>query len=100
MRYACRTAIVLTAVTLFAPAVCFGHHSRGHYAAETTEMEGELVDITWRNPHVYFRLRTTDTDGRERLAVAVTIPGRGPAESLNVAVAAGVLLHNLLPGGG
>lgn len=32
---------------------------------------------------------------RERLDVAVTIPGQGQAESLNVVVAAGVLLHQL-----
>lgn len=34
---------------------------------------------------------------RERLAVAVTIPGRGPAESLNVAVAVGIILQHLHP---
>ena len=67
MNHTCGTAIVLMAVMLFAPALCFGHHSRGHYAAETIEMEGELVNIIWENPHVYFRLRTTDTEGRERV---------------------------------
>ncbi len=37
---------------------------------------------------------------RERLDVAVTIPGHGQGESLNVAVAAGIALHYLLPGKG
>lgn len=67
MNHACGTAIVLAVVMLFAPAVYPGHHSRGHYATEMTEMTGELVDIIWGSPHVYFRLRTTDTEGRERL---------------------------------
>ena len=41
----------------------YAHHSTSHYAAEISELEGTLIDIHWRNPHVYMFLETTAEDG-------------------------------------
>ena len=38
----------------------FAHHSTSHYSRDISEMEGTLVDIHWRNPHVYLFLETED----------------------------------------
>lgn len=39
------------------------HHSTSHYANEVSEIEGTLVEIRWRNPHVYFFLKENNEDG-------------------------------------
>lgn len=47
------------------PFVAFAHHSVGANFDPnvTTEVEGEITEILWRNPHVAFTLTTTDSDG-------------------------------------
>ncbi|MGI9271877.1 MAG: DUF6152 family protein [Woeseiaceae bacterium] len=40
------------------------HHSRAAYNSDVlTIIEGELVDVRWRNPHIVFHLRVTADDG-------------------------------------
>jgi hypothetical protein len=53
------------AAVLSVPGASLGHHSRAHYAPEMYEIEGELVEINWRNPHASFALAVT-TDSGER----------------------------------
>lgn len=36
------------------------HHSTAHYAADSTELEGEITDIRWVNPHIMYTLKTAD----------------------------------------
>ena len=43
------------------------HHSTTHYSGEFTAMEGTLVDLRWRNPHVFFMLETEEEDGSTRV---------------------------------
>ena len=43
--------------------LAYAHHSTSHYAAEISELEGTLIDIHWRNPHVYLFLETQAEDG-------------------------------------
>ena len=45
----------------------FAHHSRSHFSRDWSELEGEIVEVHWVNPHIYFTLKTTGSDGRERL---------------------------------
>ncbi len=52
---------------LLLPLAAFGHHS---FAAtfdltRTIELEGEVTEILWRNPHVGLALKTTDSSGAE-----------------------------------
>ena len=43
------------ALTVLIPLVSFGHHSFfGRFDTETfVEMEAEILEVFWRNPHVY-----------------------------------------------
>ena len=37
------------------------HHSRMEFSrTEIREIEGEVVSVFWRNPHVHVRVRTED----------------------------------------
>ena len=38
-----------------------------HLAENLVELEGEITDVLWRNPHVRLRLRVTDDAGVEKL---------------------------------
>ncbi len=54
---------------LLAPAAVYGHHS---FATTfdpdvIAELEGEIMEVRWRNPHVSFTLRTVDDNGAEML---------------------------------
>jgi hypothetical protein len=65
LRSTASIAAILT--TLAVSPSAQAHHSRAHFATEVTEMTGELVEIKWRNPHVYFVLVTTAEDGSEQV---------------------------------
>ena len=41
------------------------HHSTTHFSKEFTEMEGTLVDLRWKNPHIYFVLEVTEENGEK-----------------------------------
>ena len=50
---------------LLAPAALSAHHSFAEYdRTVVNELEGELVDVRWRNPHVMFTVRTEDSAGK------------------------------------
>ena len=54
-------AVILT-MCLCAPLVA--HHSGSEYDRTTVEIEGTLVELVWRNPHVHFGVRTIDASGK------------------------------------
>jgi hypothetical protein len=56
--------IVLALLLLVLPALALAHHSGSEYDRTTVEIEGTLVELVWRNPHVHFGVRTTDTTGK------------------------------------
>lgn len=39
------------------------HHSTTHFSSEVSEMQGVLVKLNWRNPHVVFYLETQEENG-------------------------------------
>jgi hypothetical protein len=39
------------------------HHSRAEFSGEVQELNGELVDIVWTNPHPTFKVRTSGDSG-------------------------------------
>lgn len=43
------------------------HHSTAFYSQEVVELEGELIGVEWRNPHVTWQLNVTGDDGEEEL---------------------------------
>jgi hypothetical protein len=62
-----KLTIFLAAVAI-APASVWAHHSNAEYDFGTvTELEGEVIELSWRNPHVRLTLRPTSGDTGEAL---------------------------------
>ena len=55
----------LAAIVAIAPALALGHHSVAVIfdTASVVEAEGEITELSWRNPHVRFQLSGTDESG-------------------------------------
>ena len=63
-----RNAFLL--VSLLLPFAAGAHHGRGEFSGQPSgEIEGEVVDVRWRNPHVTITVRGTAADGSETLWV-------------------------------
>jgi hypothetical protein len=52
---------------VLAASAASAHHAFTFYARELTEIEGELVSVVWRNPHIHFTLKSVDSSGKEVL---------------------------------
>tara|TARA_B100001250_G_scaffold290868_1_gene252610 strand:- start:2565 stop:3599 length:1035 start_codon:yes stop_codon:yes gene_type:complete len=44
--------------------IVFSHHSRSYFSEEIYEVEGELIDFNWGNPHIRFKLSGIDDSGQ------------------------------------
>ena len=56
------TLIALAILTL--PSIAQAHHPRAAYDTDVvTVVEGNLVDVRWRNRHIVFTLSVTGKDG-------------------------------------
>jgi len=54
----------IAAATLLLPLTVTAHHSRVEYTGgEMVEIEGEVVRVVWRNPHVMYTVRSIAADG-------------------------------------
>ena len=52
------------AFTLLVPIAAAAHHSRTQYeGSEIQEIQGELVSVSWTNPHAAFSVRVTSASG-------------------------------------
>jgi hypothetical protein len=52
------------ACVLLVPAAAGAHHSRTQYeGSEIQEIQGELISVSWANPHAAFSVRVTSTSG-------------------------------------
>jgi hypothetical protein len=49
------------------PVIAFGHHSQSFFSDVFSQLEGELLEVEWRNPHIRFTLRTENSEGEEEL---------------------------------
>ena len=49
------------------PILASAHHSRSEFAEEVIEIEGELVNVIWRNPHAGLDVRVIDETGQEEV---------------------------------
>jgi hypothetical protein len=65
MSFTLRSTAPSLAALVFLPVLAFTHHSPNvHFdRSEIIEIEGELTEIYWRNPHVQIVLETTDEQG-------------------------------------
>ena len=59
-----RLAVGIASFSLTMPL--WGHHSMSEFdRGVTLELEGEIIDVSWTNPHVLLWLSTTDENGTE-----------------------------------
>ncbi len=60
-------ARLLCAASLLPLSAALGHHSVAAYfdTSQVMEVQGELVEVSWRNPHIGFTLEVQDEDGEE-----------------------------------
>ena len=66
MRFTRDCCAVVTMAFLALPITLLAHHSMSEFDREVTlELEGEIVDVSWTNPHVLLWLATTDVNGTE-----------------------------------
>ena len=66
MRFTRDCCAVVTMTFLALPITLLAHHSMSEFDREVTlELEGEIVDVSWTNPHVLLWLSTTDVNGTE-----------------------------------
>ena len=62
------TRFLFPALLALLISVCAqAHHSFSLFEEEWTELEGELVELRWRNPHIYFFVETEEDNGEKRL---------------------------------
>jgi hypothetical protein len=54
---------------LLAPVAAFCHHSVASWfdQSQVTELEGELTEVRWQNPHIVFTLKVRGENGQETL---------------------------------
>ena len=62
MRY-----LTFTLSLLLVPTIGWTHHSRAEFADDVAEIEGEIAEIAWRNPHPVLTLSVTNDAGEEEL---------------------------------
>ena len=63
-----RLAKTLAALSLvLTPAMANAHHSTAFYSDVVLELEGELVGVKWRNPHVVWQMKVINDAGEEEL---------------------------------
>ena len=54
---------------LLAPVAAFCHHSVASWfdQSQVAELEGELTEVRWQNPHIVFTLKVRGENGQETL---------------------------------
>jgi hypothetical protein len=58
--------LIFILILSMSPLLALGHHSNAEYNKNVVqELQGEILSVSWRNPHVELTLRTQDADGKE-----------------------------------
>ena len=66
--YTTPSALATLLIFSLVPIATTAHHSRAEFARGTMrEIEGEVVQVLWRNPHVMLSIRTHSADGSEEM---------------------------------
>lgn len=58
---------IIFVLLAFLPITSFAHHSRSEFSDEVIEIEGELLNVIWRNPHAGLDIRVTNDDGEDEV---------------------------------
>ena len=63
-----KTAKLVAALSLLlSPALAVAHHSTAFYSKDVIEVEGELIAVKWRNPHVVWQFKVINDAGDEEI---------------------------------
>lgn len=62
----CPRSWLPAALALITPLAGLAHHSVAYYSDEKIELEGEIAEVRWQNPHIRFALRTVGRDGANK----------------------------------
>jgi hypothetical protein len=74
-------AWLLTALAI--PAAAAAHHSRAEFSDAAEEIEGELIDVKWFNPHAVLMVKAIDARG-EKIWRVETFSGPRPMARVGV----------------
>jgi len=55
---------ILIGCGVLTPVAIDAHHSGSEYDRTIVEIEGELLEVAWQNPHVHFFVRAADSSGK------------------------------------
>jgi hypothetical protein len=55
---------LLIGCSVMATVALDAHHSGSEYDRTVVEIEGELLEVAWQNPHVHFFVRAADASGK------------------------------------
>lgn len=62
-----RRYVLLFVAVFLAASNTQAHHSFAHFEEGFSELEGTLVELRWRNPHIYFFLETEEANGEKKV---------------------------------
>ena len=60
------STMLVTLSLLIPSAVTEAHHSRAEFSDDVLEIEGEIVEVGWRNPHPIITVESVDDAGLEK----------------------------------
>ncbi len=58
--------LVAAWILIALPIVAGAHHSRAEFSNDVLEIEGEIVEVGWNNPHPVITVKTVDDAGLEK----------------------------------
>lgn len=61
-----RIVMVVGALLSFGSAA-LAHHSQSYFVRDFSQLEGEILKVDWRNPHIRFDLQTTNAAGEQEV---------------------------------
>ena len=59
-----RVSLLVAVCCLFGQLTLGAHHSGSEYDRTTIEIQGQLLEVAWQNPHVHFIVRAPDPSGK------------------------------------
>jgi len=57
------STVIVVLIFSVLPAVAGAHHSRAEFSDDVIEIEGEIVEVGWRNPHPVITVESVDETG-------------------------------------
>jgi hypothetical protein len=79
-------------IAVFFPTCSYAHHSGSEYSSEIRVIEGEIVAVLWRNPHISLKVKSREPNGAEVIWQMEGWPPRRVANRDSISVGDHVLV--------